>query len=164
MAQPKAPKREEVIKAKLVESGFEPNERQLAWAVAFCTPGRCFRDSVKAARVAGYPDPEQGGDMCFAEMGQLLDGLIKLEETGPLYVLQRLYELTNAKTTKIVAHMGMVTDEVTLEDNGTQLGALKALMDYHGMAAPTKSETVMSFKSIAEQLAEAQARGDGYGE
>lgn len=164
MAPQKKVKREDVIRAALLDAGYEPNERQLVWAFAFCKPGRTYRDSTAAAEVAGYPDPERGGDNNFSDFGHVLDKVILDEATGPLFVYQNLIELTRAVAKKPVVDKGVVLDMLDVPDNSARLGANKALMEFHGMAAPTKSEVTLSHKDIAKQLAEAQARGDGYGE
>lgn len=149
-------KREELIRAFLINEGFEPNERQLAWAVAFCTPGRCFRDSIKAARVAGYPNPEEGGDFCYGEMGDILQKFLHEQDTMSLAVWQTVSEQLQAVTTKVISHQGVVLDMVSMADNGARIAAAKLAAEMLGMKAPEKSE--ITIHDPAERLKRAEER------
>lgn len=161
MAPPKKVKREDFIREKLMEANNEPNERQLAWAVAFCsaTNSRTYRNSTASAKVAGYPDPVQGGDLCYSEMGEVVDAIVEEEKNkGAIAVINGLWRKTQAKTTKVISHQGLVTDMIELEDNAAQIAAYKELAEHYGLKAPTKSEVALTHKGIADELREAAAR------
>lgn len=152
----KKPKREEVIRGYMLEAGYEPTDRQVQWAVAFCTPGRSFRDAIAAARKAGYPDPVQGGDMNFAEFGLVLHEFIRTEDTMALAVWQTVSEQLQATSVKIISHQGLVTDEVVQADNTARLAAARLGAEMLGMKAPDKSE--ITIFDPAERLRRAEER------
>ena len=153
---PKAPSREDVVKAVLLDAGHEPTPRQLTWAVAFCSPGRCFRSSTAAARKAGYPDPVSAGDDNYAMFGQPLHDFITKEDTLALEIWQTVSEQLKATTTKVVTFNGMVMDEVVLVDNGARLAAARLGAEMLGMKAPDKSE--ITIFDPAERLRRAEER------
>jgi len=152
----KAPKREDVIRGFLIESGFEPTPRQVEWAVAFCSPGRCFRDSIKAAQKIGYPDAVSAGDDNYAMFGHKLHEFITKEDTLALEIWQTVSEQLRATTTKVISHQGLVTDEVVLVDNTARLAAARLGAEMLGMKAPDKSE--ITIFDPAERLRRAEER------
>lgn len=152
----KKAERDQLIERKLLEAGHDPNERQLVWVIAFCTPGQCFRDSVAAAERAGYPDPIAGGDLCYGEFGQDAQAIIhelKLMETE---VWNTVAAQMKATTTKVISHQGLVTDYVYVADNGARINAARLAADMLGMKAPEKSE--ITIFDPAERLRRAEER------
>jgi len=145
-----------VIRGYMLEAGYEPTDRQVQWAVAFCTPGRAFRDSVAAARQVGYPDPVAGGDMNFAEVGLVLHEFIRTEDTMALAIWQTVSEQLQATSVKVISHQGLVTDEVILADNSPRLAAARLGAEMLGMKAPDKSE--ITIFDPAERLRRAEER------
>lgn len=152
----KKPKREDVIRAFLIDAGFEPTPRQVEWAIAFCSPGRCFRDSCGAARKVGYPDPVEAGDDNFSVFGPKLHEFITAEDTMALEIWQTVSEQLKANTTKVISNLGVVTDLVVLADNTARLAAARLGAEMLGMKAPEKSEVTIF--DPAERLRRAEER------
>lgn len=152
MAKGKAPSREEQVAQWLDERGIAYSDRQLAWCVAFCTPGASLGHSTKAAVKAGYPDAETNGDDCYAMFGSAMDALIEQEKTRRLAVWRVLDEAMKAESVKEIVHEGVVLDEVRKPDHRTRLDAAKQAANMLGLNAPTKTEAHVVTETYEDRL------------
>lgn len=117
------------------------SDRQFAWALAFCNSERAtFKNSVAAARKAGYPDPETAGDDMYDMYGQELAEFIKREDMMSQFIISGLVQMTQAMTTKHFANMGVIMDSEDIADNAARIAAWKELSSIYITKAATKNE------------------------
>lgn len=158
MSKKDLPTRKDVLRQFVENAGAHMTDRQLEWAVLFVSPGRCFRSSDKAAKAVGYPDPQAAGDENYANYRQVLHDFMDLESSMKFEVLDKVWKLMHAQTSKPITNMGLVMDVFTTDDNATQLGATKLMSEFLGMKAPDKLDANLNIKTVADELREAAAR------
>ena len=103
------------------------------------------KSEVEAVKTAGYSDSYiHSMKKTILENPVIAKTIREIYESGGIsdeYLSTKNLELLNAKETKFFQEKGIVTDERTVEDNSTQLGALRLAHQLKGNLVEQTRET-----------------------